>query len=426
MAVADVSQSLALQQEYVRPELEDLSLSASVLWKRIEENTKIKAVSNRPSRVPTMPIRGGKGRRGSLDGGDMGIGSGPQTVPGTVSPVTLIYAASYTKLSELATDTDEKAIENFATETHQMAAENFAGYMDAWLQTAGDDALDSIVSLQTSGSNTIGFAVNCANLFQDDQDIDIWTSTSGSGTFVATVTVESVDILSNVIWLLNPILTSTVSAGYKLCMNGASGQPNSGLFGIRFFHVSANTGNWLNVQRSAYPGKYNCPSVAVNGPLTPALVRALESQRELSLGTKKADAAETVAHSNVDVRNAWEQNALLVQRLDFNAIKGDRSADMLKAKAPDQIGGRENLVNVRALPGFLDYLALKNWSRVETVPVDFYSVGGQTLFPIYGQSGGLASSLVFYLIWMGQVINVQSRLDAFASGITIPKGVFGK
>ena len=79
MAVADVSQSLALQQEYVRPELEDLSLSASVLWKRIEENTKIKAVSNRPSRVPTMPIRGGKGRRGSLDGGDMGIGSGPQS-----------------------------------------------------------------------------------------------------------------------------------------------------------------------------------------------------------------------------------------------------------------------------------------------------------------------------------------------------------
>lgn len=425
MAVADVSQSLALQQEYVRPELEDLSLDASVLWKRIEENTKIQAVSTRPSRVPTMPIRGGKGRRGSLDGADMGIGSGPQTVPGTVSPVTLIYAASYTKLAELATDTDEKAIENFATETHQMAAENFAGYMDAWLQTAGDDALDSIVSLQTSGTNTIGFGVNNANFFQDDQDIDVWTSTSGTGSFVATVTVQSVDILSNVIWLVNPIPTAEVSVGYKLAMNGASGQPNSGLFGLRYFHVSSNTGNWLNVQRSAYPGKYNTPSIAINGPLTPALVRSLESQRELSLGTKKADAADTVAHSNVDVRNAWEQNALLVQRLDYDAARGDRSADMLKRKAPDQIGGRENLVNVRALPGYLDYLALKYWSRVEVVPVDFYSVGGQTLFPIYGQSGGLESALVFYLIWLGQIIEVQTRLDAFASGITIPKGILG-
>ena len=426
MAVADVSQSLALQQEWVRPELEDLSLKASTLWQRIEENTKIKAVSNRPSRVPTMPIRGGKGRRGSLDGQDMGLGSGPQTVPGTISPVTLIYAAAYTKLSELATDTNEKAIENFAAETHQMAAENFAGYMDAWLQTAGDDALDSIVNLQTSGANVIGFGVNNANFFQDDQDLDIWTNTTGAGAFVATVTVESVDILSNVIWLVNPIPTVSVNVGYKLLMNGASGQPNTGLFGLRYYQVATNTGNWLNVQRSAFPGKYNVPTVAVNGPLTPALVRALESQRELSLGTKKADSAQTVAHSNVDVRNAWEQNALLVQRLDYNAMKGDRSADMLKQKAPDQIGGRENLVNVRALPGYLDYLALKNWSRVETVPVDFYSVGGQTLFPIYGQSGGLASSLIFYLIWMGQIVAVQTRLNAFASGIKIPKGIFGQ
>jgi hypothetical protein len=424
MAVADVSQALASMQEYVRPELADLSLSASVLWKRIEENTKIKAVSNRPFRIPTMPIRGGKGRLGSLDNQDMGVGSGPQEVPGTGTCVTLIYAASYSKLSELATDSDEKAIENFATLTHQMATKNFAGYMDAWLQTDGSNTLDSVVSLQTSGNNTVGFGVNNANLFQDDQDIDIWTAVGGA--FIATVTVQTVDILSNVIWLVNPIATASVAIGNKLMMNGASGQANSGLFGLRNWQVSSNTGNWYNVQRPSYPGKFNTPSLAVNGPLTPALVRALESQRELSLGIEEADAAKTIAHSNVDVRNAWEQNALLVQRIDFEGSKGDRSHDMLKAKAPDQIGGRENVVNVRALPGYLDYLCLKNLSRVETVPMDFYSVGGQTLFPIYGASGGLASALVFYLIWMGQVIAVNTRLNAFASGITIPKGIFGK
>jgi len=88
MAVADVSQAIASMQEHVRPELVDLSLSASTLWKRIEENTKIKAVSTRPFRIPTMPIRGGKGRRGSLDNQDMGVGSGPQEVPGTGSCVT--------------------------------------------------------------------------------------------------------------------------------------------------------------------------------------------------------------------------------------------------------------------------------------------------------------------------------------------------
>ena len=212
-----------------------------------------------------MPIRGGKGRIGSLDNQDMGVGSGPQEVPGTGTCVTLIYAASYSKLSELATDSDEKAIENFATLTHQMATKNFAGYMDAWLQSDGSNTLDSVTGLQTSGANTIGFTVNNANLFQDDQDIDIWTAVGGA--FIGTVTVQSVDILSNVIWLVNPIPTASVAIGNRLMMNGASGQANSGLFGLRQWQIGTNTGNWYNVQRPSYPGKFTTPTIAVNGPL---------------------------------------------------------------------------------------------------------------------------------------------------------------
>lgn len=59
MGIANVDQTLALQQEWVRPELEDLSLSASVLWKRFK-NVQTKGVSNRLARVPTMPSRGGR------------------------------------------------------------------------------------------------------------------------------------------------------------------------------------------------------------------------------------------------------------------------------------------------------------------------------------------------------------------------------
>ena len=76
MGVASVDQTLALQQEYVRPELEDLSLSASILWKKFK-TTQTKEVSNRLARIPTMPTRGGKPRVGNLDGGDLGLGSGP-------------------------------------------------------------------------------------------------------------------------------------------------------------------------------------------------------------------------------------------------------------------------------------------------------------------------------------------------------------
>src|SRR6185312_13258021 len=192
MAIASVDQTLAMQQEWVRPELEDLSLSASILWKRFK-TTQTKEVSNRLARIPTMPIRGGKPRVGNLDGGDLGLGSGPQTVPGQITTTTLVMAWSYTKEAEYATDSNEKAIEDFATLTKSIAPKAFADFMDTVIQGNGSNTLDTIVSTVTSGSNIVGFVVNNANFFLDDQDLDVW-SALGTNAPVASVTVESSDI----------------------------------------------------------------------------------------------------------------------------------------------------------------------------------------------------------------------------------------
>jgi hypothetical protein len=424
MGIASVDQSLALQQEWVRPEVEDLALSASVLWKRFKSTQK-KDVSGRLARVPTMPSRGGKPRVANLDGGDLGLGSGPTTIPGQVTTTTLIMAWSYTKEAEYATDSDEKAIEDFATLTRSIAPKAFADFMDTVIQGNGSNTLDTIVSTVVTGSNITGFVVNNANFFLDDQDLDIW-SALGTATPVASVTIESTDILNNTIWLANPIPTSLgITAGYLLLVSGSPGQANTGVFGLRYYMVGTNTGNWLGIQRSAWAGKYLVPTLAVNGALTPQVVRAIFSLVELSKGEEVIEGEGMFGHCNVDVRDAWEQNALLVQRIDYNAAKGDTSEDMLKRKAATTIGGRELLVNPRALPGYLDILKEKNLFRIETVPTDFYDVAGQTLFPLYGQSGGIAASLVFYMIWQGQMAIVQSREGAFLSGITIPTGLFG-
>jgi hypothetical protein len=424
MGIASVDQSLALQQEWVRPEVEDLALSASVLWKRFKSTQK-KDVSGRLARVPTMPSRGGKPRVANLDGGDLGLGSGPTTIPGQVTTTTLIMAWSYTKEAEYATDSDEKAIEDFATLTRSIAPKAFADFMDTVIQGNGSNTLDTIVSTVVTGSNITGFVVNNANFFLDDQDLDIWSALGTAGP-VASITIESTDILNNTIWLANPIPTSLgITAGYLLLVSGSPGQANTGVFGLRYYQVGTNTGNWLGIQRSAWPGKYLVPTLAVNGALTPQVVRAIFSLVELSKGEEVIEGEGMFGHCNVDVRDAWEQNALLVQRIDYNAAKGDTSEDMLKRKAATTIGGRELLVNPRALPGYLDILKEKNLFRIETVPTDFYDVAGQTLFPLYGQSGGIAASLVFYMIWQGQLAVVQSREGAFLSGITIPTGLFG-
>src|SRR5580658_1130019 len=177
--IANSMQALASEQEYVRPELEDLSLSASVLRKRIQKNTSVKPVSDRPCRIPTMPSRGGKPRVGNMNGADMGIGSGPTQVVGQATTVCYIHAFSYTKQAEYATDSDEKAIENFATLTRSIAPKQFANFLEVQMQQAGDNKIDTVVSVTTSGGNITGIVVNNANFFLADEDVDVWTGTGG-------------------------------------------------------------------------------------------------------------------------------------------------------------------------------------------------------------------------------------------------------
>lgn len=421
MAIATAAQALASEQEWVRPELEDLALSSSILWKRMGKNTQVKPVSDRPSRIPTMPSRGGKPRVGNMNGADMGIGSGPTQVPGQLTTVCYIHAFSYTAQAEFATDSDEKAIENFATLTRSIAPKAFADFLDIQLQGNGSNEIDTIVTIVTLGGLQVGVTVNNANFFLDDQDLDVWTAVGG--TYVATVTVESSDIISNTIWFANPLPASTVSIGQGLFVSGSSGVANTGLAGLRAYQIATNTGNWMGVQRADWPGKYITPTVAASGALTPIMVRTIEAQIELSKGEEEEDGL--IAHSTPAENLAWEQNALLVQYVDMAQLKGDESVNMLKRKRPAQMGGHENVINPRALPGYIDFLKLKNCFRIETKPVDFYDVAGQTLFPIYGNSGGLISAMVFYLVYEGNVGIVQTRENAFISGITIARGLFG-
>lgn len=419
MAVATVQNSIAAQIEWTRGELPVLFLLASRLWKRIGLRTDVKPISNRPARIPFLPLAGAKFRTGGFDGQDMGIGSGPMETFGNLSCVGFLQCTEYTALADWSTDSDEKAIANYVTLTQSQAAKTFAGYMDATFQGDGSNTLDTVVSTVASG-----LVVNNANFFQDNQDIDCYSALTGGAGFIATVTILSVDIQNNTIWLTGAV-PGGVGTGTKLLISGSPGLANSGLYGLRYYQQGGNAGSYMGVQRSAFPGKFSTSTIAVNGTLTPSIVRALEAQIELAIGLEEADNSDLVVHCNVDMRAAWENNAILVQRVIQNEVKGDESVDMLKRRAPTVMGGWEVLTNERALPGLVDFLALKNWFRIETKPLDYFEVGGQTIFPGYGISGGLNSTMLFYLVQMVQTGNQNPRSGGYLSNVTIPSKYFG-
>jgi hypothetical protein len=106
--------------------------------------------------------------------------------------------------------------------------------------------------------------------------------------------------------------------------------------------VAGNTGTYLNIQKSAYPGKFSVPNFNAPGSLTPALVRAIQALIEISLGVEKAEQSKMTPHCNVDMAAAWENLSLTVQRVDITNLRGDESEDMLKRKRSRTIGGRKS------------------------------------------------------------------------------------
>ena len=427
MPAGSVQQNIASQLEHVRDTLEELVLlDANTLWSRIEKSTDITAVSNRPARIPFNVLTGGLARTGVnlFDGSDLGRGSAPTQTFGNLSCVSIIQASEYTSLSEFTTDSAEKAIENYVTITQRQSIETFKNINDSLLcQSDGSNLLDTVVSV-----NGTGLVVNNADIFQDNMQIDAWSALLPGGTMLGTLQIQSIDIANNTLWLTGTP-PGAVTTGTLLLLNGSSGAANSGFFGIPYYHVSGNGGNFMGIPRSAFAGKFSTPSITLGsggtttGPITPAAARAAQAQIDLAMGIDASD-DEVGAHMNVDMSAACENLALPVQTIVRDSVRQDESYDMLPKRQVTTFGGREIIRNIHARTGRIDFLNLKHWFRIESRTLDMHDVGGQTLFPIYGASGGLESSQIFYYEMMYQIGLGQPRRDMYIPNITPTKFYF--
>src|ERR1017187_1037038 len=130
MPIGSASSSVAAMEEKMWDTVEELVLLQGTLFKRIEKSTEVTSISNRPARIPFEVSTGGIFRTAAnlFDNSDMGRGSAPILAYGNLSAVSFLQATEYTALAEYATDSTEKAVENFVTLTNRQRSETIAGY----------------------------------------------------------------------------------------------------------------------------------------------------------------------------------------------------------------------------------------------------------------------------------------------------------
>ncbi len=414
------AQTVALQLEKVRDKLPLLYERDDILLTMIQQRGDVERVSSRNMRLPLQIRPGGKPGLANLDGGDLGRGSGTTYDVAQVTPIFFRHAVEISKLVEYASNSPEKAIENAAKREVKNNMQQFRAFLDKVMQTNGNGVLGTISSI--AGSTFTMAKPPGSVLVYYNQTIQVYDPTLTTNRNVAagvTTSVTAVDPFAGTITVDN--VPSGTSANDVIVHDGLTGAQPTSLFGILYHQTNATTGTWLNLNRATYPVELATPRVAGNNSaLTPGVVRLAINKVRKSLGTSQV--GKLIAYTSLEQEHAWEQLGVTISQI-IKEGAGGRASDLdLLFTGEKTMAGVPIKSSINANSTRVDFLDLSHWGRAVMQDIDFYDVGGQTVFPIYGASGGLAAAYIFYFVTGLQVWNESPRSGAFIDTLAIPSG----
>src|ERR1700722_2198423 len=414
------AQSVALQLEKVRDKLPLLYERDDILLTMIQQRGDVEKVSSRNMRLPLQIRPGGKAGLANMDGGDLGRGSGTVYEVAQVTPGFFRHAVEITKLVEYASNAAEKAIENTAKREVKNAMAQFRAFLDKVIQTNGNGVLGTISSVTTTGLPA-GVAAQFAmakppgaQLVYFNQTIQVYdpTLTTNRGS-------------ANVV-LVNPFiqvgaLPAGTAANDVIVHDGLSGAQPVSLFGVLYHQSNATTGTWLNLNRATYPVELATPRVnGNNSAITPGAVRLAINKVRKSLGSNQV--SKLIAYTALEQEHQWEQLGVTISQI-IKEGAGGRASDLdLLFTGEKTMAGVPIKSSINANQTRVDFLDLSHWGRAVMQDIDFYDVGGQTVFPIYGTSGGLSAAYIFYFVTGFQVWNESPRSGSYINNLAIPTG----
>lgn len=426
MAINTLTQSTALMYEKVREKISLLyprETTFSDLIDRIENDL----VSTRAMRIPVQMFSGSQFAQTTLNGSNTAGFPNPSATDYEVfvtTPVAFVQSTGWSLDSAFATESSEQAVTNFAKRELKNALKEFACYTDVLCQQDSSGTIDTV---QFISANSVYIAVSNPNRFRANGTYQIVKSDFSvqRGTFQ----VQSVDPLGGRIYITGAVLPSTGGATVVGDLIAIAGAPGTGfgtsLNGLAYLHQDpGNTGSYLGLTVSSFPGMLRTPHVAAGGQaLTAELGYSAIQKLRLVLGAE-AD-RDFKWYTGVDQEQNINQAAIQVQQVILNQVSGDKSVDPVKYDAPSTFVGRPITVSLSAAPGRMDALMLKHWLKSSVIegggdPVPL-SWSGVTEWPQYSSGGGsLLPTTMTFLISYWQMALDNRRAGMYIDGLPIP------
>ncbi len=376
-------------------------------------------------RLPLQIRPGGKARAANFDGGDLGRGGFTLYDVAQVTPQGFAFAVEWTKIVEYSTDQSEKAIAKLVPKEIKNAMAQFRAFLDKICHTSGNGVLGTI-------SNVNGQVLTMANppgaqLVHPGQDVQVYDSTitTNRGKF----TVGSSDPIYAKTITADPstALPAGTVATDVLVYDGLTGAQPIGLFGVPYHQSNATTGTWLNMNRATYPTELQTPAVNLsNASLTPGAIMQCINFIRKALGTAQAGAggkaSKLMAYASLEQAHAYRALGISVSNIIKEGPGG--GADDLEMNFTGKVTwmGCPEKQSINQNPTRVDFIDFSHWGRAEMKGIDFYDAGGNTKFPIYGASGGLAASEITYIVTLFQIWNDSPRSGGYIYNAAIPAG----
>jgi len=423
--IGNNSAAISFELERVRPKLPELFAVDDTIFNLILARTKRDEVSFRPERIPFQVSNGVAGQVVSLDGGDMGVGGGPQTTFGSLSPVQFDWIIQWTKQAEIGTDSTEKATKKYAQmilKAHMKAAQNDLGALIAYGDGANTVGVATAASALSGDGINYAVPVDNATRFRQGAQYDVYNSGVGGGK-TETILVTGIDYVNKLLYIGTVAPGTTIANGAALLFFNSAGTAASGLNGFTALQSYSTTGSFLGVTKTSYPGNFVTPSVnAAAAALTPQIARLILNYLYIVSNIEEgSEMGDYLFHMGVDQGAAWENTGLVITQLIQSG--NDATPRDNLAKTPVQtIGGVKMRKSRMALPGRIDLLDLSTYFVAQVQELDYYSAGGQEVFWPYGASGGINAAYLKYLIWVGNVGCDNPKRNGVIYNLAVPSG----
>lgn len=412
------TQTVAVQLEYVRPAVPTLFERSDTTYSMIEKRP-VEMVSTRTARIPLEVSPGGNSGAASLDGGDLGRGSAAEYDFAQITPIGMKHAVEITKLVEFATNSNEKAVANVTKRATVDAMKTFRKDIDGWLQTAGNGVMGTISSGGGTTTWTLANTPFGARLLRKNLTVSVYSSSLATKRGEATINSNPVRGLGK-----TQVVTVDADPGTSntdvILPSGLTGASPTWVYGIPYHHSTATTGTWMGIARSndyAVANGVNANSAGFSMP--PFRLAINQIVQELG---EEGLSSSLIWHTHPAALAGYEEYGLSLQRLDRTGAGNEKLPDLLFNREGMAIGGYKVRRSIHADPTRFDLMNLQTWGRVEWAPVDYLEIGGNTVFPVYGASGGIAAAYLFYFVCGMQFFVDNPKAISSVQSLSLPTG----